>query len=283
MKNLVNFFFKKKEIVLDCFTHVPYAYDYAKIDSSLNYIPEWFKNTPKVEKDENGNQIPELVTIKNCVAFIELYKKGIVIPSWFSMDLKINTDSNTEKQPVEWEASNDMVHTRNSHHPDQFKRYAGPHGGNVKISSPWAFKTQEEIYFTWTQPTWSLRNFTGSLTLLPAVVNYKYNHSTEINYFVEEKPQVQELTIPPLTPLVMLHPMTERTVVIKNHLVTLDEFNRIHGVHRMFFHRGGKDSMGLYQAKKKIIERVESQNEQTNSKCPYTAAKKFISKDNRNI
>lgn len=283
MKNLVNFFFKKKEIVLDCFTHTPHAYDCANIDTALNHMPEWFKKTPKTEKDADGNDIPEAVTIKNCPGVIDFYKKGIVIPSWFTMNLKINTFLDTENPAFSFEASNDNVHTTNSHNPLQFKRFAGEHGGNIKLSCPWAFKTKEDLYFTWTQPTWSLRNFTGSLTILPAVVNYRYNHGTEINYFVEAKAHVQEIIIPPLTPLVVLHPMTERTVVIKNHLVTIEEFNRVHGVHRLLFQRGGPDAIGFYQTKKKLIDRIESQNEITQSKCPYTAAKTFISKNNRNI
>lgn len=279
MKNLVNFFFKKKDVVLDCFTFVPHAYDYAKIDSALNHLPDWFKKTPKVGKDENGHEDPKNATIKNCVGVIDLHKKGIIIPSWFEMDLKINTYLDTENPAFTWEASTNSVTTANSHNPRQFPGFAGEHGGNVKISSPWAFKTTEEIYFTWTQPTWHFRNFIGTLTNLPAVIEFKYNHGTEINYFVETKEKPQTITIPPLTPLVMLHPLTERNVVIKNHLVTKDEWDRQHGAHNLLFQRDGRDSVGFYQSKRRIVDRVDSQNQ---PKCPYTATKTFISKNTKN-
>ena len=281
MKNLVNFFFKKKDVVLDCFTHVAHAYDYAKIDTALNHLPEWFKKTPKIGKDEHGNEEPRNATIKNCVAIIELYKKGIVIPSWFEMELKINSYLDKDTSAFSWQSSNTYITTDNSHSPNQFKGFAKENGGNIKISSPWAFRTKEEIYFTWTQPTWHYREFLGSLTNLPAVTEFKYNHGTEINFFVQQQEQVQEIVIPPLTPLVMLHPMTERNVIIKNHLISKDEFSRIHGVHNLLFQRDGKDSIGFYQTKKRLVDQVEEQAAQT--KCPYTAAKKFISNDNRNM
>jgi hypothetical protein len=285
MKNLVNFFFKKKDVILDCFTFVPHAYDYAKIDSALNHLPEWFKKTPKIGKDENGKEIPQNATIKNCVGLIDLYKRGIVIPAWFELDLKINSylDKEIETAAYTWEASNSFMTTNNSHNPDQFKGFAKEHGGNIKISSPWAFRTKEEIHFTWTQPTWHHRDFLESLTNMPAVVEFKYNHGTEINYFFENKEHVQRIVIPPLTPLVMLHPLTERNVVIKNHLVSKEEYDRLHGAHNFLFQRHGGDSTKFYQTKRRLVDRLEEQNKE--SKCPFSSANssiKFISKDRRN-
>ena len=62
------------DIILDYYTYNPYAYNFAKINHGHHYIPEWWKSTPKVVKGHP--------TIKNCPAFIEYYKKGIVIPMW---------------------------------------------------------------------------------------------------------------------------------------------------------------------------------------------------------
>ena len=73
------FFIKQEEIVLDCFTHLAYAYDYAKIDWAMKYAPDWWRELPSKVPDSN----PPLVTLKHCNAVIEYYKKGIVIPSWF--------------------------------------------------------------------------------------------------------------------------------------------------------------------------------------------------------
>ena len=42
------FFFKRKEIVLDCFTHRPDTYEYFPIEKSTKHFPQWWKDL-KVE------------------------------------------------------------------------------------------------------------------------------------------------------------------------------------------------------------------------------------------
>ena len=71
------FFTRSKEIVIDCFTHLDYAYDNAKIDHGSKYLPEWWRTTPTAVP----NISPELVSIKHCTGLIEYYKKGIVLPA----------------------------------------------------------------------------------------------------------------------------------------------------------------------------------------------------------
>ena len=65
-------FWRKKDddIILDCYTYNPYAYNFAKINYGYHYIPEWWKKTPK--NKGSGND-----TIKNCPAIVEYYKKSM--------------------------------------------------------------------------------------------------------------------------------------------------------------------------------------------------------------
>jgi hypothetical protein len=248
-------FNKSKEIVLDCFTHVPYVYDHAKIDHATKFIPNWWKETPAVNVDSEA-------TIKNCPGFIEFYKKGIVIPSWFEMDVDILEQGNPEL--YRWQASNQDVNTDNSHKPSQFFGFAGESGKNIKITSPWAFRTKEEIYFTWTQPTWNMRDLLCDLTILPATVNYKFQHATEINFFIVNQLQSKKINISPLTPLAILHPLTERKIKIKNHLVSKEEWLRIFGVDRFLFRRNSDDAVKFYNRKKKLQTSIEEK-----SSCPF--------------
>ena len=69
------FWFKKKKVVLECFTDNDIAFNYAKIERMDKFFPEWWKKTKKY----SDKGIP---TIKGCVGFIDYYKKGITIPSW---------------------------------------------------------------------------------------------------------------------------------------------------------------------------------------------------------
>lgn len=248
-------FFKSKEIVLDCFTYVPYVYDYAKIDQATKFIPEWWRSTPAIAEDGQA-------TIKNCPGIIEFYKKGIVVPSWFEMDIDILEQGNPEL--YRWQSSNQDVNTDNSHKPNQFLGFAGESGKNIKITSPWALRTKEEIYFTWTQPTWNLRNLLCDLTVLPATINYKFQHATEINFFIVNQQESKKINILPLTPLAILHPLTERKIKIKHHLVSKEEWLRIFGVDRLLFRRSSEDAVKFYNRKKKLQTMMEEQ-----PKCPF--------------
>ena len=202
------FFTKNKEIVLDCFTSVSHAYDHAKIDHAVKYLPDWWKKTPKI-KENYG-------TIKNCVGLMEYYRRGIVIPSWFESEFTIFEENNPENCWWEWVSSDSQFSTNNSHPPEQFSEFAGTTGKNIKINSPWLFKTKEELYFSWTQPTWNLRNLLWDFTILPALNNFKYQHFTNINLFVENKNMQIKWVIPPLIPLVIMHPLTEKKILNKS-------------------------------------------------------------------
>ena len=247
-----NFFFKKKDIVLDCFTYNPTVYDNAKINYGSRFLPEWWKDTPRTVGDNH-------LTIKNCVGLIDFYKSSIVIPSWFEMTLKIHDQDDTDNMWYSWLASNSSVVTDGSHDKSQFQQFAESNGTNIKLDSPWAFRTKEFVRFTWTQPTWSMRKYIDHISVLPAVVDYKYQHYTNINFFVLNTDQPKEFVIESLSPLVMMHPMTEDNVIIKNHLVDEKEYNRLYNIDSMFI----KDDRPLYKQRKRKRDQIDK------LECPF--------------
>lgn len=245
---------KKDEIVLNCYTYLPYAYEYAAIDYAINYAPNWWKKTPARTTNE------KLATVKSCVSVLDYLKLGIVIPSWFEMDINLNPKSNNDVWYT-WEASNPSVLTDNSHSPEQFAGFAGADGKNLKITSPWKFTTKEEVYFTWTQPTWHQRELMPNVFVLPGVLNFKFQNSTEINLFVINKENEESFTIPSLIPLAILHPLTERKVVIKNHLITKEEWDNMMGMRSLVLHRHSSDL--TYKKRKNKYKQIEERQ------CPY--------------
>lgn len=253
-----NFFIRKKEIVLECFTHLNYAYDLAKIDHAVKYIPDWWKKTP--------GQLPELThgaTIKHCAGFIDYYKRGIAIPSWFELNITVPRIGETPEWS--WSSSNMDVDTDHSHVQRQFEGFSGSHGHNIKIMSPWACRTKEEIYFTWSEPLWNMVDYKNTVSILPAVVNFKYNHATEINLYVEQKNEPQECTIPAINPLVILHPLTERPIKLVHHLVSKDDWFRLFGIDKLIMRKTSQDSSQIYNNKKKLYQKIEEREE----KCPF--------------
>lgn len=243
---MIDFFIKKKDVVLDCFTRISEVYEYAKIDSAARYVPQWWKDTPKINGDVDRG------TIKHCVAFKDYFSRGIVIPSWFEMNLTIYEKNNADNKWFDWESSNSFVSTDRSHHPGQFEKFADIDGKNIKLNSPWGFKTQENISFTATQPTWNLRKQLDFFTVLPGVVNFKYQSFCNVNLFVLNKEKIQFCNIPALTPLIILHPLSEKKIKIKNHLINDKEWNKVFGIYSMII----KDDQG-FKKKKRLIDFLE--------------------------
>jgi hypothetical protein len=109
-----------------------------------------------------------------------------------------------------------------------------------------------------------MRDLLCDLTILPATVNYKFQHATEINFFIVNQLQSKKINISPLTPLAILHPLTERKIKIKNHLVSKEEWLRIFGVDRFLFRRNSDDAVKFYNRKKKLQTSIEEK-----SSCPF--------------
>lgn len=267
------FFNKKKEepVFLDCYTYSHHAYNYAKIDYAHKYIPQWWKD----EKNTTQNG-PKMQTIKKCRAFIDYYFKGIVIPLWGEVDITVNKKPKKEDlhaPAYTWVSSNlDFDLHSHCHSVEQWKGFSNGNNGNrvnIKFKSPWVFKTKDLIYFTWNQPTWNQSDTLNGFTALPAVTQFKTQPATHINYIVEQNQKEQKFNLQPLTPIIMMHPMTERKVQIRHHLVDKEKF-------QLLSERGGgmilgssddeinKDPRKFYAQRKRFWDKSDELN-----KCPF--------------
>jgi hypothetical protein len=256
---MFNFFIKKSEIVLDCFTHNHSAYENAKIDYAYKYMPEWWRKTPRI------NESTDQATIKNCVAFIDFYTKGICIPSWFEFEMKINKLDNPDNIWYQWQASDETFSASNSHQPSQFINFSENDGKNFKINSPWLFKEKDDVKFVWSQPTWSLKSIIFNAAILPGVISFKHQHATNINFFISNRTYEQEFSIQPLTPLVILHPMSDKKVKIVNHLISKEEWNnKMNNLNTMVLGTTTEKITKAYNTKVNLSEKIENVK-----KCPF--------------
>ena len=76
------FFFKKKNIVVDCFTTSVTAYKYHPIKKASEFLPEWWKKVPaynNVSSPYSNNMMVERTSIKKCTGFTSLYKNGFIL------------------------------------------------------------------------------------------------------------------------------------------------------------------------------------------------------------
>ena len=247
------FLFKKKKVVLNCYTYRPDVYSYFPIEKSSKHIPEWWKNLPNqiYLTEDTFMQAP---TMKSCVGFVNYYNCAIAIPMW--SDCKIIT--NTQKNEINWLFS-DQATIAMSHHHGQKGEYllnSESSYAHMKIDTPWLFQCEEEVNFLFSGNTWSL-DTPEKIIIPPGIINYKYQNATNINMFIKMDNTISLLNAG--IPYVHVFPMTEREIEIKTHFVDYQQYMAIYstGVTN-FFNKS-------YYKHKKIM-----QDKEKLSKCPVS-------------
>jgi hypothetical protein len=230
------FFMRKKEVVLDCFTYLHEAYEYCKIDHAIKFIPQWWKDTPKEIDNADGTKI---LSIKNCHGLMDYYKTGIIIPSWFELQFFMR-EKNKDQVWYKWKSSSDKLEITN-HYSNQFYGFAGEDGINLKIQSTWQIKCKEDIKFTFNSPAWNSSEYMKYFYIMPGVVDFKYQHGTNINIFYKQDDQEREVLIRPKQPLVIMHPMTERKIKLRHHLIDEKEWYNIMSYRNLFITQNYKE------------------------------------------
>jgi hypothetical protein len=212
----VLFIFKKPKLVLDFFTTEQYVYDNNKIDYAHKFYPEWWKNTPKYMSKGVG----DAGTIKKCIGLIETFKTGIMIPLWADLSMRIQNNS-CQYQFADYK-TNISQHT-----PEEWNTYADDVKFiHIKIITPWKCKSKSDTKFYFTAPTWN-HPLDVPYKILSGVVDYKYQYATNINMMVDVS-TANNLVINQSTPMAHLIPLTDKEVIVKNHLVDEKEFNKLY-------------------------------------------------------
>ena len=216
---MFSFFHRTPEIHLDCFTCDPNVYLNTPIVHAGKTIPSWWKELPTYKpsfiKTENDNHVFKRgQNAKDCYAIIELYKKGIVIENWSDISIKSNNEyfnyyfSSGPKPEL--------------HNVKQIGS-GFPNHHHLKLTSPWRFVEKTGVKFLWFGAEWALDKL--NIKMLPGILNFDIIAATHINFMF---PKVNtEFIIPIGQPLVHLVPLSEKKLVIKNHLVDQVYFNKV--------------------------------------------------------
>ena len=238
-------FFKRKEIVVDCFTNINTVHEFFPIQESSKFLPDWWKNTPKYRLTNNAYNLFDQKTIKSCNGLIDTYKEGFMIPLW--SDLLINV-----KDKIVNCVFADQKSSIESHPLEQWKTYADPNQvGHVKIINPWKIKTKSNIKFFFTKPYWNYKML-EDFSILSGTVSYKYQHSSHINMFINLEKD-KNVIVGANSPIVHIMPLTENKVIFKNHLIDDKEFNSF----------SNKFTFGnSYNFTKRLLDKKEK-------KCPF--------------
>jgi hypothetical protein len=243
------FFFRKKQVVVDCFTAHLNAYTFAPITRTVKTMPEWFKKLPNPGFG-NPNIYPKSNNnLRRCYGFIELYKRGFTIEHWSDLHIEVNkhgyqVSGSDIKQPAT--------------HPHSLYEGAFKNCHHMKLDSPWAIREKSGIHWAWIGAEWALDNF--PIKVLPGVLEFKINHSANINLMVPIQNDPYNMYIEVGQPLVQVIPLNDDlNIKYKCHLVTEAE---------MDITRTVLPSFKGFNALKKLIDRNEKRDE-LDKKCPF--------------
>lgn len=216
---MFSFFIKKSEIVLDCFTFIDlYKTTFPPINSVDTY-PQWFKSLPKNDFVNNNfvNAVP-LKTMRRCVGILDFFRYSFTLPLW--SDVIINTD----KESYSYFFA-DNFSSIEMHNPRQHGNFIS-HYNHLKFVSPWLFFCKRDVKFLVVQPSWNFIDnqlFNENIFIVPGVVDFKYQHTTNVNAFITKKKN--ELKLNAGTPLLNFFPLTDKKIKIISHTITKQEFD----------------------------------------------------------
>lgn len=216
---MISFLFKKKPIHVDCFTDSLNVAEIYPIKKAFNYVPEWwrdldrsyFKNTPT-----NGRPC-ESATMKSCAGFIELYKKGFVIPLWTDLDIFCEQDF------YQWNSGDGQIKLKSHNSEEHNNTFSAYH--HIKMKTPWMIRETTGVKFLWTACTWSQLTQAANVRIVPAVIEYKYQHSANIQCFVPRFSGVIRLSSG--MPLIQVIPLSERPIKITTHVLDVVEYQKL--------------------------------------------------------
>lgn len=263
--NLSSFFwFKKKEVILDCFTPDNYAFKYCRPEPAVKYYPQWWQDLPKLSDDGRS-------TMKRCRGFQQLYKNSFIIPYWTQMNISMGS---TKERAFTWNSPDrskldlgqlDLV---TFHPPRQYTNFIDTDRyQHIKLTQCWRFNTSKYVDFLWSDCTWNRTNF--NYTILPGIMDFKYQAGAEINMLLEYIDEPYDISFSPGQPLVMITPVDQtNTIVIKHHLVTVKEWQALSPYAAAFRSKKDQQTKTGYQYAKEVTDALDHRSKPA-SKCPF--------------
>ena len=241
------FFNKLNPIVLDFYTFDPSAYEYAQPTIGKTK-PKWLSNLcPIITQQKPGmpaGYVEKFPTAIYCPAIRDMINEPISIPSWYETELVVSNGTWMDVKGPVWGEKIEQ-HTNNQVGDNFYKDRIF-----LKLISPWKGICKDPVNFLY------LPNFYGSdffdtndIVVPTGYTNFKYQNSTNIHLWVKNKPEPYSIQLPIRTPLLSLVPITERKVIIRNHLVDFSTWYSMGSPNP-------KVSIGAYYKKLKLIKEI---------------------------
>lgn len=242
------FWFKRKKVVVDVLTYSAALYERYRIVKANEFIPDWWKKIKPLEREYQPGLFHESQTMKGCMGFIDLYKKGFIVPLWNDLILQTKEDGSYSYQFAK-------EGVLGSHGNDQHQNMDWNGYFNIKIEFPCILYSKSDIQYHYGPATWNYGSMLGKFVGLNGVIDFKYNNSINYNTFFPLKAERYEFKAG--MPLTHLIPLTEKNVEFKYHLLTETEY-----VERSKHFNSGSNFMSGALRRRSDLEKNKS-------KCPF--------------
>lgn len=221
---MIDFFFKRKKIVVDAFTDHSIAYEHFQIKKSTSFMPDWWKALPIPKSHTLENLFKPETNMRHCTGMIDIYRLCYTLPMW--TDLRMVVDPKGEVG-VGWQFADKRsvasIHDESQHGTFIPKtQYA-----QLKLQPPWIIKSKQSVEWIMFQPTYSF-SAPEQVIFLPGMVNFQWDKSVNIQLI---SPRLESrhnfISIEAGTPLMSMLPMTDKEVEFRHHHVTRQEMARM--------------------------------------------------------
>jgi hypothetical protein len=216
-------FMKRSLVQLEAFTTNEHLAKYFAIQKSTNFYPQFWKSIAKATRDEND--MYDRPTIKTCTGLLDFFQDSFTIPLWSDLAIKVEAD----KYAWQFSQTNcSAVHHDNQQRIGYLEKYH-----HLKLISPWMLRCNSDIKFAFTEDTWNITDETAPIRVLNGVVDYKYQHGTNVNIMVPSAPASYLLQCG--QPIANLRPLTEKKVKLTVHVVSEGEYGKFQDTQRNYF------------------------------------------------
>lgn len=208
---MFDIFTKRSKVVVDAFTYDESVF--TKYPISKNIMPSWWKDTASSFSVLDNGKSLKVGTLKRCDGLLALINETLYIPAWG--DIKISSNS------TECTIVSDNVQIQN-HLYNQIPYKISEAYNHYKLVSPWHFSEKRGIKFLLFEQTWNLIGADMHPLVVPGILEFKYQNGTNINILCRHGANTD---ISAGTAIAGLIPLSEKSIDLKVHLVSIEEFN----------------------------------------------------------
>lgn len=219
---IIHKLFKQKPIVVDAYTNIGVLYEYAQPKSAAKSKPKWWKELPSLKGGTDDNWYNSM-NMKVCAGLNDLYRKGIVIPMWSDVDIKIGKIGSGAYEYL----YADKMSSMSTHDPSEWGGFVdNKNFQHIKLHTPWILDCKEDVDFIMTPDMYS-GAFPPDALLPVGVLNFSKTGSCNINVMFKRHSEDVKHLIEFGSSVAMLIPMSDRKIVIKHHLISNDDYDRL--------------------------------------------------------